>query len=110
MLAVDMAAAERRIHSALQAHVSQLRQQLEAEQRQQLTADIKQQVPFHIQRTCAKVGCLVDVLYTIAAHWTDEWIDWVVQMYKDFVNLHSRVISLHRLDSTLLTMLPVHCS
>lgn len=46
LLAVDMAAAERRIHSALQAHVSQLRQQLEAEQRQQLTADIKQQVPF----------------------------------------------------------------
>lgn len=43
-MAVDMAAAERRIHSALQAHVSQLRQQLQAEQQEQMTAEIRQQV------------------------------------------------------------------
>ena len=44
LMAVDMAAAERRIHSALQTHVSQLRQQLESEQQQQVVTDIKCQM------------------------------------------------------------------
>ena len=44
LMAVDMAAAERRIHSALQTHVSQLRHQLESEQRQQMVMDIIHQV------------------------------------------------------------------
>lgn len=44
MLAVDMAAAERRIHSALDAHISELRQQIESEERSELTKQVKQQV------------------------------------------------------------------
>ena len=56
LLAVDMAAAERRIQSALQTHVSQLRQQLESEQRAELLADLKLQVlPLIIPRA---VHCL----------------------------------------------------
>jgi hypothetical protein len=44
LLAVDMAAAERRIHSALDAHISDLRQQVESEERAKLTAEVQRQV------------------------------------------------------------------
>lgn len=44
LLAVDMAAAERRIHSALNAHISELRQQIESEERAELSKQIKLQV------------------------------------------------------------------
>ncbi len=44
LLAVDMAAAERRIHSALDAHILELRQQIETEERSKLSSEIKQQV------------------------------------------------------------------
>lgn len=49
LMAVDRAAAERRIHSALQSHVSQshvsqLRQQLEAEQRERMMTEVQHQV------------------------------------------------------------------
>lgn len=43
LLAVDMAAAERRIRSSLDTHISELRQQLESEQRVELSEHIKQQ-------------------------------------------------------------------
>ena len=44
LLAVDMAAAERRIRSSLDTHISELRQQIESEQRTELSEDIKLQV------------------------------------------------------------------
>lgn len=44
LLAVDMAAAERRIHSALDAHISDLRQQVESEERAKLSAEVQRQV------------------------------------------------------------------
>lgn len=44
LLAVDMAAAERRIHSALNAHISELRQQIESEERAEVSEQIKLQV------------------------------------------------------------------
>ena len=44
LLAVDMAAAERRIHSALDAHISDLRQQVESEERAKLTSEVQRQV------------------------------------------------------------------
>ena len=44
LLAVDMAAAERRVHSALDAHISDLRQQVESEERAKLTAEMQRQV------------------------------------------------------------------
>ena len=44
LLAVDMAAAERRIHSALDAHILELRQQIESEERAKLSADVQRQV------------------------------------------------------------------
>ena len=44
LLAVDMAAAERRIRSSLDTHISELRQQIESEQRSELSEHIKLQV------------------------------------------------------------------
>ncbi len=44
LLAVDMAAAERRIHSALDAHILDLRQQVESEERAKLTSEVQRQV------------------------------------------------------------------
>lgn len=44
LLAVDMAAAERRIHSALNAHISELREQIESEERAALSEQVKLQV------------------------------------------------------------------
>ena len=55
LLAVDMAAAERRIHSALDAHISELRQQIECEERSELSKQIKQQVgvlPYSFKCSC----------------------------------------------------------
>lgn len=58
LLAVDMAAAERRIQSALQTHVSQLREQLESEQRAGLLADLKLQV-LHVFTLGALTHCCI---------------------------------------------------
>lgn len=44
LLAVDMAAAERRIRSSLDTHISELRQQVESEQRAELSRQIQLQV------------------------------------------------------------------
>ncbi len=50
LLAVDMAAAERRIHSALDAHISDLRQQVESEERAKLTSEVQRQVSSQCMR------------------------------------------------------------
>ena len=47
LLAVDMAAAERRIRTALDTHISELRQQIESEERAELSKQIKLQVGAH---------------------------------------------------------------
>lgn len=44
LLAVDMAAAERRIRALLDTHISELRQQVESEQRAELSKQIQLQV------------------------------------------------------------------
>lgn len=51
LLAVDMAAAERRIRSSLDIHISELRQQIESEQRAELSEHIKLQVGLHPHST-----------------------------------------------------------
>ena len=63
LLAVDMAAAERRIHSALNAHISELRQQIESEERAELSKQIKLQVSPNIYSTAF-------VCYFVAPHIT----------------------------------------
>ena len=50
-----MAAADRRIHSALEAHISELRQQVEAEERAKLSAEIQQQVGLQLELLHFKV-------------------------------------------------------
>lgn len=58
LLAVDMAAAERRIHSAVDAHICELRQQIESEERAELSKQVKQQASALLLRSMPCMLCL----------------------------------------------------
>ena len=62
LLAVDMAAAERRIRSSLDTHISELRQQIESEQRAELSELIKLQVGPSSNST-QSLQCMVNLLH-----------------------------------------------
>ena len=57
LLAVDMAAAERRIRSSLDTHISELRQQIESEQRVELSEHIRLQVGLNDPLPCLFNAC-----------------------------------------------------
>ena len=68
LLAVDMAAAERRIHSALDAHISELRQQTESEKRAELSEQIELQVRHLCTRFAVTSHLFSCIAYAAAAY------------------------------------------